>query len=42
MTLVVESENNLKGKYDEMETKLHEKEKDLEGRNIAPVAQFSE
>ena len=42
MTLVVECENTLKGKYDEMERKLHEKEKEnIEGRIIALVAQSS-
>ena len=42
MNLVVESENTLKQKYDEMERKLQEKEKELEGRITAPVDQSSE
>ena len=42
MDLVVESENTLKGKYDEMERKLQEKEKDIKDMIIAPVAQSSE
>ena len=42
MTLVVESEKALKGKCDEMERKLQEKEKELEGMIIAPIAQSSE
>ena len=42
MALLVESENNLKGKYDEMERRLHEKEKDIEEKIISPIAQSSE
>ena len=42
MTLVVEIEKVLKGKYDEIERKLHKKEKELEDRIIAPIAQSRE
>ena len=42
MTLVVESENNLKRKHDELERKLQEKEKELEGEIIPHVAQSNE
>ena len=42
MALVVESEKKLKGKYDEMERKLHDKEKEVEDRITSPLAQSSE
>ena len=42
MTLVVQSEKDLKGKCDEMERKLQEKEKEHEDRIISPVDQSSE
>ena len=42
IALVVESEKDLKGKYHEMERKLQEKEKELEDRIMAPVAQSGE
>ena len=41
MALVVEIENNLKGKYDEMERKLQEKEKELENKIISPIVKSS-
>ena len=38
MSLLVESEKTLKWKYDELEKKLQEKEKELESRIIPPSA----
>ena len=40
--VLVEIENTLQGKYDKIERKLQEKEKELEGRIIPPIAQSSE
>ena len=42
MALVVESEKSTKEKFEEMERKLQEKEKELELRMIPPVAWSSE
>ena len=42
MSLLVESEKILKRKYDELEKKLQEKEKELEARIIPSTAESSE
>ena len=42
MSLLVESEKTLKWKYDELEKKLQEKEKELESRIIPPSAELGE
>ena len=42
MSLVVESEKTLKGKYDELEKKLQEKKKELEDKIRAPSIESSE
>ena len=42
MALVVESEKNMKEKFEEMEKKLHDKEKELESRIIPTTAQSSD
>ena len=42
MALVVESEKTMKVKYEEMERKLQEKEKELEDMISYPIAQSSE
>ena len=42
MALVVESEKAMKEKFEEMERKLMEKEKELELRIIPPMARSSE
>ena len=39
---MVESEKTLKGKYDELEKKLQEKEKELEVRIISPSVELGE
>ena len=41
MSLLVGSENILKRKYDELEKKLQEKEKELESRIIPPSTESS-
>ena len=38
MSLLVESQNIFKGKYDELENELQEKEKDIEDRIMAHSA----
>ena len=42
MSLVVESEKTLKGKYDELENNLREKEKELEDIIRAPSTEYGE
>ena len=42
MSLVVESEKTLKAKYDELQKKLQDKEKELESRIIPPSTKSSE
>ena len=42
MSLIVESEKNLKVKFDELEKKLQEKEKELESRIICPSTESGE
>ena len=42
MSLVLESENTLKAKFDELEKKLQEKEKELESRIIPPSTKSGE
>ena len=42
MALVVESEKTLKGKHGEMEKKLQERERELEGKDMTHVAQTGE
>ena len=42
MSLMVESEKTLKGKYDELEKKLQEKKKELEDKIRAPSTESGE